>query len=465
MTGVQTCALPICFPVTILPDVVLPEIKRLFPAKSYSLDKLGGQIDRAIHFDNGWEMRFFTMDVGVDQMESASVGLVVIDEPASEDIWKAVKSRARMGCLTILPMTPLNVEPYVLDEIERNKHTGLYARITSSIYDACEERGVRGHLEKEIIDEMVAKYPADEVIARAYGEFMYFREKIWTGVDPRIHFVNPDDYPVDMVRDFIVQVVDPHDSRPSACFYGALQPIQHSEEYKQQIRAGKAKPQVRRVIFMETPLENENPYWEMYRSIRLDEEPLMWAQLEDQLGIKTVNKRIIDKRYGFQTKLSKNIAAVYAEAGRALDQNFHANKRFVYLPSYDMKSTDSDGRGEIAFGHNLVNKAFDLLEDGKPGLVIWNTCVHTINGVTHYVRKRLNNRNSNDIAVGESKIVEKYKDFNDLLRYFVAVQPTIDYIDYKRDEPVRDANRNTRPIDTGNKNIYKVVGSYLRKAR
>ena len=54
----------------------------MFPEGSYEFDKMGAAVERAIHFSNGWELRFFTMDVGADQMESASVGLVVIDEPA-----------------------------------------------------------------------------------------------------------------------------------------------------------------------------------------------------------------------------------------------------------------------------------------------------------------------------------------------------------------------------------------------
>jgi hypothetical protein len=462
----------ICWYVTTktgLTDVVVPEMKRVFPSGTYEFDKMGASVERAVHFTNGWELRFFTMDVGADQMESASVGLCVIDEPAPEPIWKAVKSRGRMGCLTLLPMTPLDVEPYILDEIERNKNDKLYGRVTASIYDACEERGIRGHLERAIIDEMVEKYPPDERIARVEGEFMYFREQIWNNLDKSRHFVNPDDYPVDFGKDFIVQTVDPHDSRPSACIYGALQLIEHSDEYKRLMDEGKAYQQVRRIIFAETPLEHEQMYWEMYRKLRLDEEPEMWAGIESELGISTVHKRIIDKRYGFQTKLSKNIASVYAEAGRALDPTFHFNKRFIYLPSYDLKSTDSDGRGEIAYGHNLVIKALDNLEDGKPGLVIWNNCIHTMNGMTHYVRKRLNSRSGSEIAAGESKIIDKYKDFNDVLRYFVAVQMSMDYIEYKqRKDESEVARRNRSPIyheQNGSRNVYKVMGSLMRKAR
>jgi hypothetical protein len=452
-----------------LTDVVIPEIKKVFPPGTYEFDKMGASVERAIHFENGWELRFFTMDVGADQMESASVGLVIIDEPAPEPIWKAVKSRGRMGCLTLLPMTPLDVEPYILDEIERNKNDNLYARVVASVYDACEERGIRGHLERQIIDEMVEKYPPDERNARVYGQFMYFREQIWTGLDKSLHFVNPEDYPVDLMSDFIVQTVDPHDSRPSACIYGALQLVNHSDDYKQRIADGKAFQQVRRVIFAETPLETNQPYWEMYRQLRLDEEPEMWSNYENELGIEVVHKRVIDKRYGFQTKLSKNIASVFAEAGRALDPAFHAGKRFVYEPSYDLRSTDSDGKGEIAYGHNLVNKALDILEDGKPGLVIWDTCYHTKNGMTHYVRKRLNNRSGSEVAAGESKIIEKYKDFNDLLRYFVAVNLSMDYVEYKNRKDESEVSRRNRSTPyhqtNGSRNVYKVVGRFMRKAR
>lgn len=455
---------------TCLTDTLIPAIKRYFPAGTYQFDKMGGQIDRGVHFENGWEMRMFTMDVSEDQMESASVGLVIIDEPAPESIWRAAQSRARMGMLTIMPMTPLNVEPYILDEIDRNKDSDLYARITASVYDACEERGVRGHLEARIIDEMVKKYPPDEVVARVYGDFMYFKERIWVNYDERIHFVDPEDYPVDMGSDYIVQVVDPHDSRPTACIYGAIKPIKHSEEYMQLIADGKASQQFRRIIFAETPLEKDRPYWEMLRTAetKLDDEPLMWAEYEDALGIKTVAQRIIDKRFGFQTRLSKTIAMTYYEAGKKLDSRFHSNKRFVFTPSYDLRSTDEKKLGEIAYGHNVVMSMFDALEDGKPGLVIWNTCFHTGNGAKKYIRQRTNNRNSNLIAAGETKIVEKYKDFADLKRYFCCMPISTSYQNSlqtaKEQKSINNATYN-RASGKNRKSIIGTLSTHMRKAR
>ncbi len=421
-----------------LTDVVVPAMKRLFPADTYRFDKMGTAVERAVHFENGWELRFFTMDVDPEQMESASVGLVVIDEPAPEPIWKAVKSRARSGMLTLLPMTPLDVEPYILDEVERQKDTALYARVTARIYDACERRGIRGHLEAGIVDEMVSKYPADERVARAEGDFMYFKEKIWSNLDPSIHFVEPEMYPVNFSKDFIIQVVDPHDSRPSACVYGAIQ------------------PNGRRVIFGETPIDHAEYYWEMRRSMRLDDEVVMWADYEDLLGISTVHRRVIDKRFGFQTHLNYNIARVYADAGRELDPDMHEDKRFVYSRSYDLRSTDKVS--EIAYGHNLVLKGFDLMEDGEPGLVIWNTCVHACNGAIHYLRRRLNRASDSNLPAGESRIIEKYKDFNDLLRYFMAERVSQEKLEEKLD-------KKTYYNNTANRNVYSMISGQMRKAR
>lgn len=453
-----------------LTDTIMPEIERIFPPGTYKTDKMGAAFVRAIHFENGWELRFFTMDVDEQQMESANVGLVVIDEPAPQFIWNAVKSRVRMGALTLLPMTPLNVEPYIIDEIAKTNNPDLYAQITASVYDACEERGIRGHLEAQIIDEMVEKYPPDEREARVYGKFMYFSERIWVNLDAERHYVDPEDYPVDLDEDYIVHTVDPHDSRPTASVYGAIQLVKHSDEYKEKIKNGEATQQFRRIVFDETPEFTGEPYWELRRTMILEDEPQMWADLEDALGIKVVNKRVIDKRFGFQTRLSSNIARVYAQAGRELDQRFHANKRFVYVPSYEVRSVDKNkGKGnEITYGHNLVMSAMEDLEDGKPGLVIWKTCRHTINGMNNYVRQRASGRTGLEIAAGETKIIEKYKDFNDLLRYFTAVVPGDEYIDNKRAKSSREAaERRIGIMNTAkrSRNFYSTIGSHMRRVR
>ena len=62
------------------------------------------------------------------------------------------------------------------------------------------------------------------------------------------------------------------------------------------------------------------------------------------------------------------------------------------------------------------------MDDDKPGLVIWNNCYHTWQGLTHYIRKHETNKLSGDKGSGEGKIIQKYKDFPDAIRFMVGSQ-------------------------------------------
>jgi hypothetical protein len=115
----------------------------------------------------------------------------------------------------------------------------------------------------------------------------------------------------------------------------------------------------------------------------------------------------------------------------------------------------------------MVMGAFDLLEDGKPGLVIWNTWCHTVSGAKKYIRQRTNNSNSNLIAACETKIVEKYKDYNDLLRYFLGVRITQTYKDSlttnKEQKAINTAVRNNRA--SNGRSILGTLSKHIKKAR
>jgi len=223
------------------------------------------------------------------------------------------------------------------------------------------------------------------------SNLMYFSERIWSTFDEKISIVEPSDYPIDEKRDIIIQVVDPHDGRPCACIWLAL------------------KDNGRIVVFNETPKENSRPFWEIKKYIRLEDEVVDWNDIENDLGFKP-RKRIIDKRFGFQTRGGRTIANILSDSW---DNIGH---RQSYLPSY---KNDSD-MGEIAYGHQTVRKHFLPMEDGVSGIVIWNSCYHTINGVKHYVRQRPRTQIQMQKTSEDMKIIEKYKDFNDCLRYGVV---------------------------------------------
>ncbi len=424
-------------------NVLIKQMSELFPPGTYTFDKRGKPYVSAVHFTNGWELVFFTQDQDTKEMESATVGLIVGDEPFTEDIWKAAKSRRRMGCVTLLPMTPLDVEPFIVDEVTKNAEQGVggYFRLTASVYDACKRRGVRGHLDPDIIDQMVANYSDEERQARAFGDFMYFSERIYPTLTSDRHWVDPSDYPLELSGGKTYHVVDPHDGRPCAVIWGQIQAVRHSAEYKQLIADKKAKQQYRYVIFFESPLETRLPFWEMKDASALGEQVEKWIEIEqdvvnEQQGVK-VNTRVLDHVFGWQTRNSSTIANTLSNEGRKRGYSM------VFKPSSKSKNES----GEIAYGHNAVRELLQDLEDGKPGLVIWRNCWHTWNGLTHYIRKRPKNSDV-ERAVGETKIIEKYKDFPDVVRFFCCEKAFGVGQDAEKPEP-SNAKRKTKRKPTG----------------
>jgi len=320
--------------------------------------------------------------------------LIVCDEPVEEPIYKALKSRKRMGNLMLMPMTPLDCAPFVIDDIVSTAGNGVNYHITGSVYEASkangvgEHCGVRGHLDKDIIDTMVSEYDLDEKEARVYGRFMYFSERILSNFKEERTVVSSDDFPVDYENDYIVQVVDPHDGRESACCYMAYQ------------KSGRV------VIFAETPVDFIKPFWELKRQISIPDEVRTWHDIEVSAGIRVAN-RIIDKRFGWQKRGGTTLCKLFLDAGNSM------GARFVFIPSYNNNTEE----GEISYGHKIMRTFLEDFGDGHSRLVIWDSCRHTINGIKHYVRKKPRTTTELNRAADESKIIEKYKDFPDVLRY------------------------------------------------
>jgi hypothetical protein len=376
-------------------------------------------------------------------MESADVGLIVIDEPAPEPIWKTLKSRRRMGCVTLMPMTPLDVEPYILSEIKTRVGSKGYYHIEASVYDACRERGIRGHLDPKIIDEMVASYSEDERESRVYGRFMYFSERIYGNLERSKHFRDPDEFPIDFAVDKVLHVVDPADGRETASIWMAV------------------KPNGRRIVFTEAPVYDMRLFWEIKRvtgTVYDDVEG--WYRIEDSYPEMSPYRRIIDKVFGFQRRGGRTIAKIYMDCGRELSDRLaedgrRLKKAFIFSPSY---RSNSD-KGEIAYGHDIVREMLEPMSDGEPGLIIWNTCHHTWNGMFSYVRKRARGVTDSYKAAGSTKIVEKFKDFPDCVRYGCCEPVSFD--NTSADQNKSSSEKNNLTSSGNEKNIASKIAGML----
>jgi len=365
--------------------------KDLFPEFDYDMNKEGKSFVSKMSFPSGWELRFKTFDQDEKSFESANVGMILIDEPAPEHIWKACKSRRRMGNISLLPMTPLDCPPYILDEIKdaADRNTGRHAHLTASVYGACKDRGIRGHLDRNTIDQMVEDYDREEREARAYGRFMYFSGMILNGFNESKHVVNPDEWPIHGNYK-LFHVVDPHDTRPPASLWAA------------KFANG------RWIIFFETPRDQSRAFWAMKEAKLIEDVCKEWKRAEEamehRLKIKVNPVRIMDKRFGWQQRGQTTLAKIYSQNG------FHFTKSY----------TSNTEEGEIDYGHDVIRAALRDMDDGYPGLLIYKTCFHTINGLKHYIRRKKKGKTSEDFATSDGIIVDKYKDFPDIVRYLVA---------------------------------------------
>jgi len=373
-------------------DTIVPMIREIVPRGQFREYKDGKTITARMEFPGGWQINFKTFDQDPKTYESANVGLIIADEPMPEVLWKAVKSRRRMGAITLLPMTPLYTPPYILDELQQAviQNKPGYYHLKADVYTACKIRGERGHLDPDIIDDMVEAYDPDEKEARAYGNFMYFSGTIYSDLNRDLHFVEPSEFPI-FEGYQIYQVVDPHDARFSAAIWAAQ------------------TPEGRWIIFDEFPVDKSRSYWDFKTTKTVEDEVQSWIKIETKHGLENVI-RILDRHFGWQIRGQSTLAQLYAEAGDRYGAQFY------FIESYESPSKEN----EIQYGHNQVRQALKPLSDGKPGLVIYNTCYHTWNGMTHYIRKHELTKTAQERAQADGKIVLKYKDFPDTVRYLVC---------------------------------------------
>jgi len=126
-------------------------------------------------------------------------------------------------------------------------------------------------------------------------------------------------------------------------------------------------------------------------------------QMRKKFNINFIFERIMDYHYGNQQRVPTEETTIKEYHKIGMD----------YLESYK-------SRNEREFGHKKIHQLLGILPDGKPGLVIWNTCYHVWNGATNAIRKRPRTEAELMRPAGSGTIVEKYYCFVSALRYFVC---------------------------------------------
>ena len=174
---------------------LIPTMKEWFPEGRYKPMKGGKQYDSVWTTDSGFEFDIMSYEQDPKEFESATLGWAWFDEPPPEAIFKATVSRMRKGGIIIISETPLYgawlYDHFIANPDQETLAKGQRAYIEAGVEAACKQHGVRGHLEHDDIERMIAEYTEDEKQARVNGKFQHLIGMRFKQFSRNIHVIPP----------------------------------------------------------------------------------------------------------------------------------------------------------------------------------------------------------------------------------------------------------------------------------
>jgi len=203
------------------------EIKRWWPRNTYATSKMGKNYDSQ-YIIGDWVVDIMTYEQDVEQYESATLGVVMFDEPPPLSILNASIARMRSGGMIMIFMTPLDTGGEILEDLQErdsikigDKELGKVGIIYADIEDNCRIHGVRGHLLHNDIVQMISFYTPEEREARAKGKPSHMVGRIYSDYEDKEPHLIEDDF--EIKSEWIHGcIIDPHDAIPFAITWAAI---------------------------------------------------------------------------------------------------------------------------------------------------------------------------------------------------------------------------------------------------
>ena len=366
-------------------------IEMLWPRNRYSASKDGKQYNSLYRSDTGWDIELKSTEQRITEFRGANVGVIAINEPIPEEIFRESLARLRRGGILIGAMTSLDEEPWVVDGI-LNKHDGRdYRIIYGSVEDNCRDHSPGGTLSHEQIEKILSKYPVDEQEARRTGKPLSLSGRVFKQFDRGAH-VRSEEIIRPPAGTAIYQVIDPAAGKPFAIVYAFVD------------RGGSL------VIFDEWP----NFQFFGARDPGLNVEGYAKIFREKEAGFK-VQKRIMDRHYGNSR---------HTPGALTLRQEFAA-LGFEFSNSYDIGDVDSEVKtGIIKVADFLTyNKSLPIDAANRPRLTISPNCTNTIESLEKWTWDIKSLSGSRTRAMDNH-----YKDFCDCVRYLAMSNPEVEEV-------------------------------------
>lgn len=178
---------------TTIREVIVPAMHLIFPKGRYTCQKKGKNYDYHWETDTGWSGDVMTYDQDIKEFESATIGIILCDEPPPKAIYKANVSRTRLGGLIAIFATPLMGSAWLYDEfvVDPDRESKGRYWITAEVEDACIDHGVRGFLRHQDILDMIAQYDEEDKQARIFGKHQHLIGLVFKQFKMDVHVIKP----------------------------------------------------------------------------------------------------------------------------------------------------------------------------------------------------------------------------------------------------------------------------------
>lgn len=311
---------------------------------------------------NGSTITMTTHDMDTKALEGSQYDILWGDEPPPRDKYIALqRGLMRRKGITILTCTPLD-EPWIYDDIYLNPE---HFSITVSIDD-------NEHISDEAREDFIAMLNEDEIEARRYGKFMHLSGLVYKEFGQE-HIV--DTLPPELKDWPKWHVVDPHNRRPFAFIYFAVDPQENIWIYDEWPKD--------KFHTMKTSSRSPQDYANLFR------------EMENGTSI---HRRIMDGRFCKQPQGAggDSLLEIFDEL------NIH------FEPSYITTTLGVTDPGHLKIKEYLRISPLT----GRPSLFVHRNCTNVIYAFQHNTWD-----NSKTEGVVKERPKEFAKDFLDCIRY------------------------------------------------
>lgn len=363
-------------------------IDELWPKNKFSTSKNGRQYNSVFRSDTGWEVELKSTEQNITEFRGANVGIVALNEPVPEDVYRECLARTRKGGIIPGAMTSLDDEPWIVDGI-LDKHDGKDYRILyGGVEENCKDHTPGGTLSHDQIERILSKYPEDEQAARRTGKPLSLSGRVFKQFDRGVHVLKHEVRPTP--GSAVYQAVDPAGGKPFAviwAFADAGGNLTVFDEWPNFTFFGAKDPGF-----------DIQKYADMFRL--------------KEVGF-TVQARIMDRHFG---------NTHHKPGARTLREEFE-EVGFDFMNSYSVGEDDAEIKtGIIKVGSYLAHNK-DLKSDSvnHPRIMIAPNCTNTIESLSKW------SWDTKSLLGSRTRAKDNhFKDFCDCMRYLVMSNPEVE---------------------------------------